>query len=420
MEFLGDRVLNLAITEELIRLHPDWTPGQLAEEYSRYTRNTDDAAAHGGPLYRIAKEFRLLQDLTLEEPIDYHGARGKTRDTRKKTKEWKLSDHFEAVVGAMYLDSGNDSKTLNPIIINWFRPLGLGDAHLHSEDPDFGRSVAGYTTVDIWSQKGMECDGTASAAAGGGGAAASEPDRDFLDLIRSGKVEELKRKIFKISTKTAGEALELAILTTKSNVAVPYLLKKYFVRSAVIIKVLEEILAAENETHSIKGHLIKFLREKKGIIYRQKRGLDAGDGREEDPVSEAEAEIRFLDLAQRGNHQALMKFNVPISAVTIRKGLESAVRAGKENVATWITTAYSESGAITPKFIRSILAHCEMSERLSLFFQKYIDNSSGRNFSPLRYRENSVPPRRPPQEFSFPFRSFGRREGGAYASRPYS
>ncbi len=116
LEFLGDRVLNLAITEELIRLHPDWTPGQLADEYVRYTRNTDDDAPHGAALYCIAKEFRLLPDLTLEEPIDHHGKRGKTRDTRRKTKEWKLSDHLEAVVGAMYLDSGNDSKTLSPII----------------------------------------------------------------------------------------------------------------------------------------------------------------------------------------------------------------------------------------------------------------------------------------------------------------
>ena len=165
----------------------------------------------------------------------------------------------------------------------------------------------------------------------------------------------------------------------------------------------------------IKGYLIKYLRKERNVTYRQKPDLDAGRAREEPLLSQEEAEARFLELAERGNHQGLMTLNTPISKATVQRGLVLAVQAGKENAVHWITTTYTKRGAITPEFIREILVRDKMSEKLRLFFNKHIPHSSRRDFSPIRYRERSAP-----QESSLPFQSSGRREGGAYAPRTYS
>src|SRR5437870_2182227 len=59
LEFIGDRVLNLAITEHLEDLHPTANPGVLHQYYEEYTRNNDLSKPNGGPLYRVAKELQL-------------------------------------------------------------------------------------------------------------------------------------------------------------------------------------------------------------------------------------------------------------------------------------------------------------------------------------------------------------------------
>ncbi|HYF97832.1 MAG TPA: ribonuclease III domain-containing protein, partial [Coxiellaceae bacterium] len=123
LEFVGDRVLNLCITTLLSKLHPSWTPHQLQSFYVHYTRNTDDAALHGGPLYRIAKDLELESHLTLKpgEKLDRKGTRGKLKAGKGKTKEGLLADHMEALLGAVYLDSDHNLNKVISIVETLFK-----------------------------------------------------------------------------------------------------------------------------------------------------------------------------------------------------------------------------------------------------------------------------------------------------------
>lgn len=142
LERLGDTALNLSIMTILSDLHPTWTPGQLNKAYVHYTRNTSDYAVHGSALYRIAKDLKLETYLTLKpgESLDEKGKRGKPEDKREgKTKEGHLSDHMEAVFGAIYTDAGYDLNVLRTVIANLYKPLGLLDPD-HDSDKAFGAS----------------------------------------------------------------------------------------------------------------------------------------------------------------------------------------------------------------------------------------------------------------------------------------
>ena len=92
LEFLGDAVLGLLVSEELVRRFPDWTEGQLSKGRSRLVNSRSLCIA--------AEQLGLGNYLRL--------GRGEEK-TGGRTKPALLADAYEAIVAAIYLDSGLDT-----------------------------------------------------------------------------------------------------------------------------------------------------------------------------------------------------------------------------------------------------------------------------------------------------------------------
>ncbi|MCD6338492.1 MAG: ribonuclease III [Verrucomicrobia bacterium] len=89
LEFLGDAVLQLILTAELYRRHPEVKEGVLTKARARMVNRAS--------LSRRAAGLALGEALILGKGEEEHGGR-----SRSST----LADAFEAVVGAIYLDRG--------------------------------------------------------------------------------------------------------------------------------------------------------------------------------------------------------------------------------------------------------------------------------------------------------------------------
>lgn len=89
LEFLGDAVLELAVTEFLFKSYPEKPEGELTSYRSALVR--------GKHLAAIAKELNLGKFLRLSRGEEKSGGRDKS---------YILANTFEAVLGAMYLDAG--------------------------------------------------------------------------------------------------------------------------------------------------------------------------------------------------------------------------------------------------------------------------------------------------------------------------
>lgn len=91
LEFIGDRVLGLAIAEVLGEQYPDSNEGDLAKRYNRLVR--------GEACARVANAIGLGQHLILSDSEDESGGREKATI---------LADAIEALLGAVFLDGGFD------------------------------------------------------------------------------------------------------------------------------------------------------------------------------------------------------------------------------------------------------------------------------------------------------------------------
>lgn len=89
LEFLGDAVLELAVSQELFRKFPEVQEGHLTKMRS--------ALVSEGALAQAARKIRLGACLLLGRGEDVQGGREKNS---------VLSDALEAVLGAVYLDGG--------------------------------------------------------------------------------------------------------------------------------------------------------------------------------------------------------------------------------------------------------------------------------------------------------------------------
>ena len=91
LEFLGDAVLGLVVAHLLYTSHPEWTEGELTR------------ARHA--LVNMRSLASLARDLALGK----HVLLGRSEQrTGGAEKESILSDLFEAIVGALYLDAGTE------------------------------------------------------------------------------------------------------------------------------------------------------------------------------------------------------------------------------------------------------------------------------------------------------------------------
>ncbi|MES2218623.1 MAG: ribonuclease III domain-containing protein [Pseudomonadota bacterium] len=156
LEFVGDRALNMAVTTELYRLNPGASPNELSNLYVAFTRNSDDSKRNGGPLYRVAKELNLEFFIikSPSEDLAKYGARGK-KITNKKTRECHLSDHLEALIGAIYLDSDTDGTGIGMVQVMTFvkhhwRHMGLNEECM--SESSFGESIVSNTALNLQKQ----------------------------------------------------------------------------------------------------------------------------------------------------------------------------------------------------------------------------------------------------------------------------
>ena len=102
LEFLGDRVLGLVISEELLRLNPHSTEGQIATYYNSLVKKETCAI--------LARNIGLESLLTLGKSV--------TR-TNDRQKDKILGNAMEALIGALFLDGG--FKTSRELVLQIWR-----------------------------------------------------------------------------------------------------------------------------------------------------------------------------------------------------------------------------------------------------------------------------------------------------------
>ena len=104
MEFLGDAILGLVVTDYLYQQFPDAREGELSRMRSHIVR--------GESLAEVAKQLELGSDILLGPGEMKSG--GHRRDSI-------LGDTVEALLGAVYLDKGIDAS--RDRIFDWFKSL---------------------------------------------------------------------------------------------------------------------------------------------------------------------------------------------------------------------------------------------------------------------------------------------------------
>ncbi len=110
LEFLGDRVLGLAIAEALLEADPNATEGQLAPRFNALVRKETCA--------EIAQHLDIGAALKLGRSEQLSGGRRKTA---------LLGDAMEAVIAAVYRDGGYDAARAF-ILRHWTRRIETVEA----------------------------------------------------------------------------------------------------------------------------------------------------------------------------------------------------------------------------------------------------------------------------------------------------
>lgn len=90
LEFLGDAVLEIIVTEHLFDNFPDTPEGELT--------NWRASLVNSKMLYKVAREIKI-EDLMLL-------SKGESKDRKSKARQYILANAVEAIIGAIYLDQG--------------------------------------------------------------------------------------------------------------------------------------------------------------------------------------------------------------------------------------------------------------------------------------------------------------------------
>ena len=120
LEFLGDSVLQLILSEALFQLYPDEREGALSKRRATLTK--------GQFLSLLARDLGLDAGLRLGQSEEQTGGRQRASI---------LEDAFEALIGAIYLDS--DFATARRVVLDRYGPLNERLALLLGEDNPKGR-----------------------------------------------------------------------------------------------------------------------------------------------------------------------------------------------------------------------------------------------------------------------------------------
>ncbi len=111
LEFLGDSVLGLVVTDELYRKNPDAEEGQLAKLRA--------AVVNAKALADVARTLGLGEFLLLGKGEEATGG---------KDKSSILADALEAIIGAIYVEHGIEKSS--EVILQLFAPIIAASAEL--------------------------------------------------------------------------------------------------------------------------------------------------------------------------------------------------------------------------------------------------------------------------------------------------
>ena len=111
LEFLGDSVLGVVVTDTLFRAHPDLSEGRLAKLRA--------AVVNARALAEVARTIDLGRHIKLGRGEESTGGRNKSSI---------LSDTVEAVIGAVYLSGGFEASS--DVVHRLFDPLMENAARL--------------------------------------------------------------------------------------------------------------------------------------------------------------------------------------------------------------------------------------------------------------------------------------------------
>jgi ribonuclease III len=110
LEFLGDAILNFLSAEYLYRCYPEMDEGEMTRRRA--------ALVDEEQLARFAIDIGIHQQMRLGQGVAQDGG---TRNPNL------LSNSFEAVVGAYYLDANRQIATLQPLIEQLFDSVPLAE-----------------------------------------------------------------------------------------------------------------------------------------------------------------------------------------------------------------------------------------------------------------------------------------------------
>ncbi|MDF5753321.1 ribonuclease III [Spongiactinospora sp. TRM90649] len=154
LEFLGDSVLGLVVTDTLYRNHPDLPEGQLAKLRA--------AVVNMRALADVARDLKLGRFLRLGRGEEGTGGRDKSSI---------LADTLEALIGTVYVDKGLDEafrvvhRLFDPLIarsaslgagLDWktslqeltaSEALGVPEYHVEESGPDHAKSFTAVVRV---------------------------------------------------------------------------------------------------------------------------------------------------------------------------------------------------------------------------------------------------------------------------------
>jgi ribonuclease-3 len=122
LEHLGDAVLDLVVTHWLYRDYPHFGPGQMSILRAELVRASSLAA--------LARDLELPWAVRLSRHADARGLRHRTT---------VLSDVFEAVVGAVFVDAGGLApveRVLHPLLEPLAYTLMQRDPHFYALQPE--------------------------------------------------------------------------------------------------------------------------------------------------------------------------------------------------------------------------------------------------------------------------------------------
>lgn len=136
LEFLGDAVLQLCVSEKLYTMHPDMQEGELTQLRAALVREESLAQA--------ARRLDLGRYLVMDHGEDASGGRDKPS---------VLSDTMEAVLAAVYLDGGHAAtRSLCDLMLGDYQPTSAVEPNwkslLQEREQAAGRTAPAYAVVD--------------------------------------------------------------------------------------------------------------------------------------------------------------------------------------------------------------------------------------------------------------------------------